>query len=510
MYHMILFNMKKRYLQLALIALLGGSCTQNFEEINTDPAMVKEENLNPDMLLTWSLKHSVFEYFGPSTPWSIREYAGYVAYEETGDIFLPCDCANPFNYYRRFIVNLNELIRLVSPEPRKSNQVAIARIWNAFLYQRMTDAYGDIPYSEAAKDPVNVINQPVYESQASIYTNLLNELKEAAQQLSTSADQISFGNADLIYQGDPELWRRFANSLRLRMAMRIRYADAALAGQHIQEVVTAPLLEDNSHNALLTTLPPGGSTPVGNVNPVYTSRISGSNPIRFGFAISEVMMERDDPRLPIYAVASTDGVSGYKGRPIQLEGEEERGYYNRTNTAEIGPLLTGEVADIVVMNSAEVYFLRAEAALAGLSPENAQQMYQQGIQQSMAQLGIGDEAAAYLAKPLVILAGDEEEQLKRIILQKYIAIYPNATEAWAEWRRTGYPAMWTGSMKGATNGQIPRRMTYPIDEFGKNEENLRQAIDQLPGGDTFLSKVWWDKKPGLPYTHPNQGMFPPN
>lgn len=501
--------MKKIILPFALITFLSGSCTHNFEEINTNPAMIQAENLKAEMLLTWSLKHSAFEYFGPNTPWSIREYAGYVAYEETGDIFLPCDCANPFNYYRRFIVNLNELIRLASSNPRKSNQVAIARIWNAFLYQRITDAYGDIPYGEAAKDPANVINQPVYESQASIYQDLLNELKEAAQMLSDSPDQISVGNADIIYKGNPELWRRFANSLRLRMAMRVRYADETLAGQHIQDVITAPLLENNSHNAILKTLPPGGSTPAGNVNPVYNSGLAGANPIRFGFPISEVMIQHNDPRLPIYAVASTDGVSGYKGRPIQLEGEEERGYYNRTNTAEIGPLLTGPIADIVIMNSAEVYFLRAEAALTGLSAENAQQMYNNGIRQSMNQVGIGEASDAYSSTPMVAYSGTEEERLGKIILQKYIAIYPNATEAWAEWRRTGYPRIWVGSMKGTTNGQIPRRMTYPIDEFGKNEENLRAAINLLPGGDGFLSKVWWDKKPGLPYVHPQQGVFPP-
>lgn len=505
--------MKRTIIQSVLLGSVlsfGTSCTGNFDEVNTNPTLVSAENLDPNMLLTWSLKNSVFANFGPNTPWAIKEYAGYVAYEETGDLFLPCDCSNPFTYYRSFIVNLNEMIRLVKDDPRKSNQVAIARIWNAFLYQIMTDSYGDIPYSEAAKDATNVINQPAYESQHSIYQQLLNELKEASAALSDSPDQITFGNQDIIYQGSAEHWRRFANSLRLRMAIRVRYADETLARQHVQEVINLPLIDDNTYNALLQTLPPGGSTPAGNVNPVYTRGQSGNNPIRFGFPISEVMIERNDPRLPIYATEASDGVSGYQGRPIQLEGEEQRNYYDRTNTAEIGPILKAEVVDIVVMNSAEVYFLRAEAALAGLSSENAQQMYQQGIQQSMAQVGLADAAASYIATAPVQLGGSEEEQLEQIIVQKFIAIYPNAFEAWSEWRRTGYPKIWIGDMQGATGGQIPRRMTYPIDEFAKNEENLRKAIDGLPGGDKFSSRIWWDKKPGLPYTHPKQGMFPPN
>lgn len=504
--------MKRTIIQsflLGIVLSFGVSCTGNFDEINTDPTLVTAENLDPNTLLTWSLKNSVFANFGPNTPWAIKEFAGYLTYEETGDLFLPCDCANPFGYYRSYIVNLNEMIRLVEDDPGKSNQVAIARIWKAFLFQIMTDSYGDIPYSEAAKDVENVINQPVYESQQSIYQQLLNELKEASAALSDSPDQISFGDQDVIYQGSVEHWRRFANSLRLRMAIRIRYADETLARQHVQEIINLPLIDDNSFNAELRTLAPGGSTPSASVNPVYNRIQSGGNPIRFGFTISDVMIERDDPRLPLYANEAPDGVSGYKGRPIQLEAGEQRDYYDRTNTAEIGPMLKAEVVDIVVMNSAEVSFLRAEAALAGLTSENVQQMYQQGIQQAMEQVGLADAAAGYIAAAPVQLGGSEEEQLEQIIVQKFIAIFPNAFEAWSEWRRTGYPKIWIGDMPGATGGQIPRRMTYPIDEFAKNEENLRKAIDGLPNGDDFSSRLWWDQKPGLPYAHPKQGVFPP-
>src|SRR5690606_34971628 len=190
-------------------------------------------------------------------------------------------------------------------------------------------------------------------------------------------------------------------------------------------------------------------------------------------------------------------------------GEVQRNYYSRTNTAEIGPILKAEIADIVVMNSAEVYFLRAEAALAGLSTENADELYAAGIMQAMAQVGLEYAAQAYIAAAPVQLAGSEEELLEQIIIQKFIAIYPNAFEAWSEWRRTGYPKIWIGDMQGATGGQIPRRMTYPIDEFAKNEENLRKAIDVLPNGDDFSSRLWWDQTPGLPYAHPKQGVFPP-
>lgn len=494
---------------LSVMLFLGNACTSEFENINKDPALVNADNLKPEMLLTWTLKNSIFDYFGPNTPWSVKEFAGYMSYEESGDIFLPCDCSNPFSYYRSYIVNMNEMIKLIADNPLKSNQVAIARIYNAFLYQTMTDAYGDIPYSEAAKDRYNVINQPKYESQELIYKNLLQELKEASASLSDSPDQISFGNPDILYKGKVDSWRRFANSLRLRMAIRIRYADPALAKQHIQEAIGLPLIENNTQNALLKTLTPGGTTPSGNVNPVYTRGLAGSNPIRFGLPISEVMLARKDPRLPIYATPALDSVSTFKGRPIQLDGVVQRSYYSRANTAEIGPLLKAQIADIVIMNSAEVYFIRAEAALAGLTTENAQEMYDKGISLSMSQLGIPASADTYIKSESVSMTGTAEQKMEQVAIQKYIAIYPNVFEAWTEWRRTGYPKMWVGAMQGSTEGKIPRRMTYPIDEFSKNEANLREAIQGLSGGDELVSKVWWDKKPGLPYVHPKQGMFPP-
>ncbi|WP_149244397.1 SusD/RagB family nutrient-binding outer membrane lipoprotein [Dyadobacter sp. 32] len=504
--------MKKYLFKTTLCAVLlffGNACTNNFEDINKDPALVNADNLKPEMLLTWTLKNSIFDYFGPNTPWAVKEFSGYMSYEETGDLFLPCDCSNPFSYYRSYIVNMNELIKLVSGNPLKSNQVAIARIWNAFLYQIMTDAYGDIPYSEAAKDRYSVINQPKYESQQSIYQNLLKELKEASAALSDSPDQISFGNPDILFKGKVDSWRRFANSLRLRMALRIHYADPVLAKQHIQEAIALPLIENNTQNAILKTLPPGGTTPAANVNPVYTRGQAAGNPIRFGFPLSEVMLARKDPRLPIYATPATDTASAFKGRPIQLDGVAQRGYYSRTNTAEIGPLLKAEIADIVVMSSSEVYLIRAEAAMAGLSTENAEAMYQKGIELSMAQVGIAAAAPNYIKSAPVILSGTTEQKMEQIATQKYIALYPNVFEAWNEWRRTGYPRIWVGAMQGSTGGKIPRRMTYPIDEFSKNEANLREAIKGLSGGDELVSKVWWDKKPGLPYVHPKQGVFPP-
>jgi hypothetical protein len=506
-------NMKRiifKATNFVLVLFMGNACTDNFEELNTNPALVSENLVKPEMVMTGVLKNSIFDYFVTNTPSNISEYSGYVTNEATGNLFLPCNCTNPFNYYRNHIINLNEVIRMTSSDPSRSNQTAIARVWRAWVYQTMTDAYGDIPYSEAAKDVNNVINQPVYDPQDAIYRDMLNELKEAAASLSTDPSKVSFGNADILYKGNVDLWRRFANSLRLRMAVRVRYADAALAQQHISEVVTQPMIEQNNHNAILRTLLPGGTTPVTNVNPIFIRYLNNGNPHMLGFPISEQMVQRNDPRLPILAEPARDGLSMFRGRPLQMEGAE-RGFYTQQNAARIGPLFTGPQVDILVMNTAEVYFLRAEAALVSLSGENAQNMYQLGIDRSLTQLGVAEgEKNTYLNSAEGTLNGATEEKLENIIIQKYIAIFPNATEAWAEWRRTGYPKIWTGSEKGATNGNVPRRLTYPIDEYAKNQSNINQAASRMNGGDVYLSRVWWDKKSGLPLVHPKQGQFPPN
>jgi hypothetical protein len=165
---------------------------------------------------------------------------------------------------------------------------------------------------------------------------------------------------------------------------------------------------------------------------------------------------------------------------------------------------------IIVMNAAEVYFLRAEAALAGLSTENMQQQYQNGIEASFGQYNVGStDSSNYMSSQWATLTGTQETNLENIIVQKYLAIFNQGKEAWAEYRRTGYPKIWTGANLGATNGNIPRRLTYPKTEYNLNNANVTEAASRLSGGDLMTSKMWWDAKPGLPFYQANQGNFPP-
>ena len=491
---------------LLMMCIVANACTEDFEAINTDPTLLTEEMVQPETLFTHVLKNSIFESYNSER---IGEFSGYFASQASGNIFSNTDYPSPFDFYRSYIININEVIRLTAEDPQKNDQNAMARVWKVWLYHWVTDAYGDIPYFEAAQGVENVINQPKYDSQEEIYRDMLNELKEAEAQLGSSGDQVSFGNADILYQGDVENWKKFANSLRFRLAIRARFADPALATEHITAIIDAPLIDENTENASLSTLPPSSTESNNNVNYIWTRELTATTPMFVGFAIADVMIPTDDPRLPILLSPALDGSGSYRGRPIQLL-QEEKEPYGQESVSSVGPILKAETYDIIVMNAAEVYFLRAEAAFADITGEDANQLYRTGIQTSMEQYKVPpSEITGFLNQSVGNLNGSEEAQFEQIINQKYISTFFQHHHGWAEFRRTGYPEVWIGSDQGVTGGQIPRRLTYPNDEYLKNEVNVREAASRM-GGDELMTKIWWDARPGLPIEHPLQHVFPPN
>ncbi|MEK6479410.1 SusD/RagB family nutrient-binding outer membrane lipoprotein [Catalinimonas sp. 4WD22] len=479
------------------------ACTDDFEEINTSPTLITEEKVKPDAILTYVLKNSIFGIpdFG-----RIGEYSGFVSNPASG--FPLQNIIGSFDEYRNGIVNIAEVIRLTDDDPTLSNKNAIAKIWKVWLYYRLTDNFGPVPYTEAAQGFEAVITRPSYDSQEFIYNDLLNTLKEAATQLSDDASLKSYGDADILFQSDVASWQRFANSLRLRLAMRIRYADPALAQQHINEVVNAPLIESNDQNADLIS---EGEDAALNENrgPFYNYIANNnSNSLHASLTVSENLLQRDDPRLSIYLNESNS--AGYRSRPFNMVIEEQKPRYDGDSITSVGDMFRTSEYTFNVLTAAEVKFLKAEAALAGITSDDPEIHFQEGIQLAMEQYNVAqEEIDAYLASSAAILEGSEEEQLEEIIVQKYLANYYQAHEAWAEYRRTGYPRMWIGEGPSDTDGQIPRRQKYPLDEYSKNLDNVEEASSTLSNGDDPMSKVWWDAKPGLPLAHPRQGQFPP-
>jgi len=489
------------YIALISAGIFSG-CTKDFQEINTDPRSIVRDIVKPQHLFTYAIKGFAFEVYNQA--YSISSYSGYYKNPAAGNVFANNDWSNPYNnFYRIYYNHLAEVVRLTDDNPNSSNMNAIARIMKSMVMQHITDLYGDVPYFEAALGLNTEVLQPKYDKQEDIYIALLNEVKESTEKLVVSADQASFGNADLFYKNDIDKWIRFGNSLRLRMAMRVRYANPALAAEHIKDVITKPLMTENAHNMLLKTLDDGNTE---NENLMYTRNVTGPTNMVVSFTTTDLLKKLQDPRLPVFAKPNANG--DYRGSPLQVE--EDEGRYGDGNVSLMTSMFLGKVIPIVIMNASEINLLRAEAANANITSENAETLYNDGIRLAQSQYGVADaQTTANLALPEVKLTGSEEEKLEKIINEKWIATYYNHYEGYAEFRRTGYPRIWTGTRLGATNGEIPRRLTYPDAEFLRNEANVKEAVSRLEGGNTLMSKVWWDKKPGLPLHHPKQGQFPP-
>lgn len=518
------FNIKSTIF-MAVLIVTAISCTKDFDELNTNPNIVTKDVINPNLIFTYVEKNAIYNmYNGSNAGWS-----GFFSNRGSAYFRITDDAASEIynNSYKIYLINLNEVIRLNTGDPNLQNKSSIARIFRVWLYQRLTDTFGDVPYSEAALEAENAILTPAYDTQKSIYTDLLKELKESAALLNTNVGQINFGAADLLYAGDVNKWKRFANSLRLRLAMRIRYADENLAKENVTEVLKSDLITSNADNAFILT----NTTIRENGNPIFLSWDNGNRarPWSVGQTIVENLKNSNDPRLPIYVEPALNGTSGYRGRPIGLYLDQEISYPEGSYSFISPFYYSSPIIKINILTNAEVEFLRAEAALLGWSSGTAETFYQNGISAAMK----NTQEFINLAKPQVPIAGSSnltntmvddflssgaaklngsmEENLEKIITQKYISSFPFDTyEAFAEQRRTGYPKIWLGNEPGDTHNKMPRRLNYPFIEKSLNSVSYQQAVSRLKEGDVLTSRVWWDAKPNLPYVHPKQAMFPPN
>lgn len=507
------YKISKYFLALVAAVSLVYGCTDDFQELNTDPALLSEEQLDVGLLLTRVQQEMIIN--GSNPIGTFANYAGYSSYGGNrpfdGGFF-----SDEFAKGYRNLLNISEIVRLTEGETEMQSQNAIARIMRVYIFQRLTDLYGDIPYSEAVQASSEVITQPMYDTQESIYVSMLSELKELAAILSNDPSG-TFGDSDLMYQGDNTKWMHFANSLRLRMALRARYADEALAREHISEVVDLNLIESNEENAFVFSSDDFES----NQNPVYNRLISNSGilPEQMGKTIVDLLNDQDDPRLTILVnptpnsvvVADSVGDSNlleYKGRPLGLEGLERDGYPTN-DLSQIGMYYREPVIEMPVLYYSEVCFALAEAKLMlDLGDEEADVWYERGIRADMERYGIDEgDVDGFLSSNTLDMATEKEGKLELIMNQKNIALFPNELEAWSEWRRTGYPKILIGSMVGETNGQIPRRINYPVSETNVNSVNYQEVSTRI-GGDVMLTKVWWDANPNVPYEHPGEIIVP--
>jgi SusD/RagB-like outer membrane lipoprotein len=385
-----------------------------------------------------------------------------------------------------------------------------AQVMRSLLFGYVTDVWGDVPFSQALQgDAEDAIILPAYDAQKDIYNGLFKDLSDAVTAIAGAPSSAkSLGAADPIYSGNKLRWQRFANSLRARHAMRLANVDQTTAKAQLAAAIAAPggLVASNADNAIMRW--PGDG--------IYDNPWAANNRTRDDHRLSDRLMNEmlpvNDPRVPVYAQPTLANSSVFAGMPNGLTAAQAGNYslissrpgrvFYSTNRFCAGCAgLTGASFPSFVLTYAEVSFILAEAAERGWIAGSAAAYYAQGIRASMEQWGVTSTAAidAFLAQPAIAYQAGTAG-LRQIALQKWIALFTDGVEAWAEWRRTCVPATVKPGPAAIIN-TVPRRYQYSTREHSVNETNVGEAVTRQ-GADDFTSRMYWDKNPTAAPTYP--------
>jgi hypothetical protein len=524
---------KGRGLLLGTLGLLAiSSCTKEFKNFNTDPSKITAGQLAGD-----------YQYIGSSFPDMEKNIFNNVPYIYQLQQNLNADCysgymmsADPFggpnntNYFMKtnwntttFDLGFSNIMKdwlqiKQKARPQDAHFAAMALLLKVEGLHRVTDVYGPLPYTKFGS---STTAQP-YDAQQVIYTRFFAELDTVTSVLSdyvkANPGATPFSLYDYVYGGDYKQWLKFANTLRLRLAMRIVYVDPATAKTQAEKAVADP-------NGLLTTVKDDAllnmTNGLGYENPIEIITNSYGD-ISMGAPMESILKGYSDPREAKYFKPSAAIPAEEKGIRLGVD----NGTYSYADYSLLNILPTDALN---IMFASESFFLRAEGALRGwnMGGGTAQSFYEAGVTLAFQERGLS-VPPGYLtnttatAAPYVdthnaansILAGSPylnnisvawnsgdsfEKSLQRIITQKWIAIYPDGEEAWAEQRRTGYPILFPTAVNNSggtisTSAGI-RRLPFPDDEVQTNPTGVAQGTTELGGPDVGGTKLWWDAKP---------------
>ncbi|MGM0588256.1 MAG: SusD/RagB family nutrient-binding outer membrane lipoprotein [Bacteroidota bacterium] len=484
--------MRKSIALLLLVGLFWGC--DDFGNMNDDPN-------NPSAAQTAQLMTQAQTYVGTMTGTVTGTlYAQYFAETQYTDASNYASSTFDFtDWYVEPLANLQRIIDLNSDAETAQdvlaggateNQLAAARIMKAYFFHMMTDRWGHIPYSDALKG--NESLRPSYDSQADIYADLLTELSEAVDQIDTNATGMQ---GDILFGGNMAEWAAFANSLRMRIALRMADVDGTTAQSEFEAAVNDPngyISGDVLYPFLAESA---------NQNPWYARFIT-----RTDYALSDVMADTmkafNDYRVLKYGDPAPDEDDGngvaddfseIVGMPYGVPGSVAGGITNASISFP-GQAVRAQDAPLPMITMAEVHFMLAEAIERGWSvPGTAAQHYEDAIQASWEQWGVYDATnfTNYMAQGDIAYSSADWQE--KIGYQKWIALFPQGYEAWAEWRRLDYPELEAASAALNQSGEIPVRHGYPPAEAELNSESYEAAVEAQGGLPTGLdTKLWWD------------------
>lgn len=508
----------KTIYKYSLISLLSIfiliSCEDGFDEMNTNPVLLT--SIDPVFQLNYSIINMAPGYNNLTYETTIvrQMITPFIGVGTGGNLNQDNRSATQGNWqflYRNVIKNMVDAVQTAEQDPDRSNLLSILRIWKAYAFMVATDTYGDVPYSEAARGYLEGTVFPVYDPQQSIYMDILSELSEAAATLNESNDAVP---QDALYGGDITRWKRLGYSLLLRAAMRLTKVDPATAEQYVSTAVAGELMESNLDNAVVRHNADFRNNVGTNVN-------GGQAP--FYYLDEEFvnwMKAHNDPRLVaigvryVGAAQEGDQVEENADRTFDAQIGMPQGYDNTTIPPIAEGLGLASLYDFTQMDRnrlgnpeapsflitySQTRLLLAEAIVRGWATGDATAEYQRGIRGNMIQfsqwpgettIAEADIDAYIAANPL---AAGTEAAIEEINEQYWMSSYLNGYEAWANFRRSGYPDVAPNPYPGndLEGEDFIRRLTYPDSERTVNKANVDAAVARM-GPDILDTRVWWD------------------
>ncbi len=485
-------------LALLLIVVMVFACDDGFEDVNRNPT--QSDNLDPIFLLAFVQNKSASERFETwrgnliyTSQWAQQLSGdwGPDRYITTNEDWLSAYWNEAYGKYMR---NVTDII----DREETSNVGSMGKIMKVLIMQRITDMYGDIPFSQANRP--NEFAQPVYDTQESIYNDFIATLKDAVSNLAEGNGNDP-GSNDIYYGGDISKWRKLGNSLLLRVGMRLSEVNPSLAQQTVQEALAGGVFTGNEDIAYVAF---DGSNIDGpnasGVGEVFQDFGITGHQFRYSDEFVSRIIDNNDPRETILMetytsegeIDATVGPGNHVGRP---NGIQENPFEFAQPRREV---MVAYNSPVLMLTFAEVEFLRAEAIVRGWATGDPRSAYESGIRAACQHLalypntsGVDDAAIdAFLTEPGI--AYNANRAIEQINTQKWIALIFDGFEAYANYRRIGFPELTPGEVQGESDGTIPKRMRYPTSESLTNTANYNEAVSRMSGGDVIRERVWWD------------------
>lgn len=530
--------MKTKYIKfksivviLSLLILTGCS---KFGDMNVNPA--RSSDINPENQLVFSQLWfsgdlATQERMNAIVLLPMMQQIAGAYYTRVGGMYikdLPRLWVLWENSYPNEVVNIVDAVERTNGNPLRSNLNAMCRIMKVYTFARLTDIYGDIPYSEAAKAHQNSVVRPKYDSQEAIYDDFLKELKASSAQLDATKDKVP---ADIFYQGNVTQWKKFANSLRLRLALRLVKRDPERAKTEIQEAYAAGVFTSNSDICMTKHLDVQNDYADLRGNSVSVSINQQTATAKVVTTFLDQLKNTSDPRInhiirayrqntPLKPFEREDITNQLKASVLGLVGNKPGRYvyedwvgpvtitlasgstYSAVNgdiKTELNNCFIRNNAPFLHLTYAEVEFLLADASVRlGLTlGVDAATHYRRGVEAAMQHLSLYPGGPVVTATEInnFLTANPLQSgtELKQINTQLWIALMLNGPELFSNWRRTGFPELVATPNNESNTLTIPRRFQYPLSEKEQNAVNLNAAVAKI-GEDDWSKRVWWDKE----------------